>query len=292
MFKRTSGEKAFSVINYTVLSVLALTAIYPFVYTLSMSLSTTKEAMRIGLHLYPREISVTAYNMVFKNKDIFISYGNTIFRTVVGTIAALLVTTLFAYALSHKEMPNKKVYTSILLFTMLFNGGTIPTYLVLKELKLIDSMLVYILPNLIGAYNVIIAKSFFESIPESLRESARMDGASEFRIYFKIIMPLSKPVIMTLALWIAVFHWNSWYDAMMYITSSSKIVLQLFLQKIILENQSDIMKQGLINPNTMTFTPETIKSATIIVTILPILMFYPFIQKYFMKGVMLGAVKG
>lgn len=292
MIKRSKGELVFAVFNYTVLTVLAITTLYPFLYTLSISLSSAKEASRIGFHLYPKELSLMAYRMVFKNKDIFMAYGNTIFRTLAGTILALLVTSFYAYALARKETPNKKLYTSILLFTMLFNGGQIPTYIILKELKLINSVWVYILPNLITAYNVIIARSFFMSLPDSLHESAKIDGAGEFKIFFRIIIPLSKPIIMTLALWVAVFHWNSWYDSMMYINDQSKIVVQAYLQRIIQESNPELIASGVINPDQMQFTSETIKSATIIVSILPILAFYPFVQKYFITGVMLGAVKG
>ncbi|MDY3032001.1 MAG: carbohydrate ABC transporter permease [Clostridia bacterium] len=292
MIKVSASRKVFNVFNYFFLAFLAFTTLYPFIYTLSMSLSTTKAATEMGLHLYPKEISIMAYKMVFNNRDIFTSYGNTLFRTIVGTIMGLLVTTMFAYALSRREMPNRKLYTAIVLFTMLFNGGKIPTYLVLKQLGLMNSLWVYILPNLISAYNVIVARSFFQSLPDALHEAANIDGAGEFEIFFKIIIPLSKPIIMTLALWMAVFHWNAWYDAMMYMSDSSKITVQCLLQRIIQENNSELISQGVMNPDAMQYTSETVKAATIIVSILPILAFYPFVQKYFIKGVTLGAVKG
>ena len=292
MIKVSASRKVFNVFNYFFLAFLAFTTLYPFIYTLSMSLSTTKAATEMGLHLYPKEISIMAYKMVFNNRDIFTSYGNTLFRTIVGTIMGLLVTTMFAYALSRREMPNRKLYTAIVLFTMLFNGGKIPTYLVLKQLGLMNSLWVYILPNLISAYNVIVARSFFQSLPGALHEAANIDGAGEFKIFFKIIIPLSKPIIMTLALWMAVFHWNAWYDAMMYMSDSSKITVQCLLQRIIQENNSELISQGVMNPDAMQYTSETVKAATIIVSILPILAFYPFVQKYFVKGVMVGSVKG
>ena len=292
MIKVSASRKVFNVFNYFFLAFLAFTTLYPFIYTLSMSLSTTKAATEMGLHLYPKEISIMAYKMVFNNRDIFTSYGNTLFRTIVGTIMGLLVTTMFAYALSRREMPNRKLYTAIVLFTMLFNGGKIPTYLVLKQLGLMNSLWVYILPNLISAYNVIVARSFFQSLPDALHEAANIDGAGEFEIFFKIIIPLSKPIIMTLALWMAVFHWNAWYDAMMYMSDSSKITVQCLLQRIIQENNSELISQGVMNPDAMQYTSETVKAATIIVSILPNLAFYPFVQKYFIKGVTLGAVKG
>lgn len=292
MIKVSASRKVFNAFNYLFLAALAFTTLYPFIYTLSMSLSTTKAATEMGFHLYPKEVSFMAYNMVFKNRDIWVSYGNTIFRTVVGTVLGLLVTTLFAYALSRKEMPNRKLFTAIVLFTMLFNGGKIPTYLVLKELHLLNNRWVYILPMLISAYNVIVARSFFQAMPQALHESASIDGAGEFKIFFSIILPLSKPIIMTLALWMAVLHWNSWYDAMMYMTDTSKITVQCVLQRIIQENNSELISQGIVNPDAMQYTSETVKAATIIVSILPILAFYPFVQRYFIKGVMLGAVKG
>lgn len=292
MIKVSASRKVFNIFNYFFLAFLAFTTLYPFIYTLSMSLSTTKAATEMGLHLYPKEISIMAYKMVFNNRDIVTSYGNTLFRTIVGTITGLLVTTMFAYALSRREMPNRKLYTAIVLFTMLFNGGKIPTYLVLKQLGLMNSLWVYILPNLISAYNVIVARSFFQSLPGALHEAANIDGAGEFKIFFKIIIPLSKPIIMTLALWMAVFHWNAWYDAMMYMSDSSKITVQCLLQRIIQENNSELISQGVMNPDAMQYTSETVKAATIIVSILPILAFYPFVQKYFIKGVTLGAVKG
>lgn len=292
MIKVSASRKVFNIFNYLFLAILAFTTLYPFLYTLSMSLSTTKAATQMGFRFWPSEFSGMAYQMVFKNKDLFIAYGNTLFRTVVGTLSALLVTTMFAYALSRKEMPNRKLYTMIVLFTMLFNGGKIPTYLVLKEMNLLNNIWVYVLPNLISAYNVVVARSFFQSMPDALHESASIDGAGEFRIFFKIILPLSMPIIMTLALWIAVFHWNAWYDGMMYVTDNKLIIVQCLLQRIVQENNSELISQGIINPDATQFTPETVKSATIIVSILPILAFYPFVQRYFIKGVMLGAVKG
>lgn len=290
--KRTNGEKIFNVFNIILLRAFACTTVYPFLYTLSITLSSAAEASRAGFHLYPRDISFTAYKMVFKNSSLLMAYYNTIFRTVIGTLLGLLVTCLYGYALARPEAPNKKFYTVLLVFTMLFSGGKIPAYLVLKQYHLLNNRWVYILPMLIVPYNVIVSRSFFMSIPNSLNESAKIDGASEFGIFFKIIVPLSKPIIMTLALFMAVAHWNSWYDSLMYITDNSKIVVQVLLQRIIQESDVSLITQGLVNPDATEFTSETVKAATVIVAILPILLFYPFIQKYFTKGIMLGAVKG
>ena len=290
--KRTRGEKIFNVCNIIILSLLAFTTLYPFLYTLSISLSSAAEASRGGFHLYPKGVNFVAYKMVFKNADLLIAYGNTIFRTVAGTLISLLVCCFYGYALSRPELPHKKFYTTFLVFTMLFSGGAVPIYLTLKRYALIDNRWVYILPTIMSAYNIIVARSFFMSIPNSLNESAKIDGANEFCIFFRVIVPLSKPIIMTLALFVAVMHWNSWYDSLMYITSNNKIVVQLLLQRIVQENDVQQMTQQMLNPDQTQFTSETVKSATIIVAILPILVFYPFIQKYFTKGMMLGAVKG
>lgn len=290
--KRSRSERIFEWVNLVLLTLLMFTMLYPFLYTFSISLSTTAEAMRKGLHLYPREVSLTSYSMVFKNEDILISYGNTLLRTVVGTSATIFISAMFAYPLSKKYMPNRRIYAFLLLFTMLFSGGIIPTYLLIKNLGLLNNRLVYILPSIISAYNVIVIRSFFESIPESLTESAKIDGANEFTIFLKIVLPLSKPVLATVGLWSAVAHWNAWFDSMLYMTDKSKQVLQTVLQRIITESNVTLIQQGIVNPDTTQFTPETMKSATIIVSILPILMVYPFIQRYFVKGIMLGSVKG
>lgn len=293
MKKLTAGECVFQIFNYILLILLAICCIYPFLYTLTISLSTAAEATKSGFHIYPREVSFEAYKVVLSNKSMGMAYLNTIGRTVIGTLFALVVTTLYAYALSRRQMPYRKFFTMYILFTMLFSGGTIPTYLVIKKLGLLDNRLVYILPSAITAYNVIIARSFFVSVPESLHESALLDGASELKIFSKIYIPLAKPVIMTLLLWGAVGHWNAWYDAMIYINDNSKIVVQLLLQRMVQQAQATVINtgsEGTIGGSTV--MPVTIRSATIMAAILPILAVYPFIQKYFMSGIMLGAVKG
>lgn len=289
--KRTMGEKIFNVFNVLALVMFSIVCLYPFWYTLVLSLSSTADAVKDGLHLFTLNPDFSAYRQVLADDNIITAYMNTIFRTVVGTAMALLVTLMYAYGISRKDLPARKLLSFLLVFTMLFSGGTIPTYLVIKSLKLLDNRWVYILPMLITAYNAIIAKSFFQSIPESLHESAVLDGASEFRIFFEIYIPLSKAIIMTLLLWIAVGHWNSWYDAMIYMNDDTKIPMQLLLQRMVENSRTTVMNSSL-DANAVTVMPATIRSATIIVAVLPILAVYPFIQKYFMGGVMLGAVKG
>lgn len=291
MIKSTFGEKIFSFFNTIFLIFVAFVSVYPLLYTLSISLSSAAEAARMGFHLYPREISLSAYKMVFANEELYQAYGNTIARTILGTVGALIVTSMFAYPMSRSHMPLKKPIMLIVIFAMLFDGGIIPLYLLIKNFGLIDNRMVYILPSLISAYNAIILINSFKSLPESLMESAKLDGATEMTILFRIVIPLSKPVLATVGLWAAVGHWNTWMDGLLYINSNDKQILQIFLQRIVKQSQLS-MESGLTNVDVMSYTSETITSATIIVTILPILLVYPYIQKYFVKGIMLGSVKG
>lgn len=291
VYKQSPGEKAFNIFNMIVLAFVGLIALYPFLYTLSISLSTQAEAMSGGLHLYPRHLSFMSYVMVFKNPEIAQGYFNTIFRTIIGTLASVFATCLAAFPLSRKSLPLRGSLTFFILFTMLFGGGLIPTFLLIKQLHLYDNLLVYIIPGLLGAFNIIIVKNFFQSIPDSLYESAMLDGASDWTILTKIYIPLSTPVLATVLLWTAVGHWNSWFDAMIYISSDTRQVMQIFLQRIVIESNVDLIQRGLVNPDVTKFTPETIKAATVIITILPILLLYPFVQRYFIKGIMIGSVK-
>ena len=290
--KRSRGEHVFGLINAVLLTAFAAMALYPFVYVVSISLSTASEAAREGLHLYPKEVTWTAYKMVLGNPEIVVGYLNTIYRTVLGTVLTLLMTCMCAYPLSRKYMPHRRFYTFMVIFTMLFNGGIVPVYLVVKSLGLIDNRLVYVLPMMLTGFNVIVVKNFFQQVPESLAEAARIDGANEFGILFRIYIPLSKPVLATVGLWTAILHWNMWLDAMIYITSNSKQVMQTFLQRIVIESSVELIEKGIVNPDVTQFTPETIKAATIVITILPMLVLYPFAQKYFVKGITLGGVKG
>ncbi|MCP3967786.1 MAG: carbohydrate ABC transporter permease [Lentisphaerae bacterium] len=288
--RMTTGEKLFQIFLIIIMLALIVSFLYPFIFMISMSFSTAAEANRAGAHIWPGQVTLTAYKMVFSNPDLLIGYLNTIFRTVVGTVLTLLVTCLCAYPLSRKDLPHRSLMTFLVFFTMLFSGGIIPTYLVIRNLGLVNNVWVYILPQLTNAFNVIIIKNYFESIPQSLAESASIDGANDFHILFKIYIPLSGPVLATVALMTAISHWNMWFDAMIYINDDTKQVLMTFLRRIVIDRNQDLMS-GASEAQVSQFTPETIKAATIIVTILPILVLYPFLQKYFVKGIMLGGVK-
>lgn len=236
-------------------------------------------------------ITLSSYRMVLQNRDIYIGYANTIFRTVVATFLVVMCTAIAAFPLARKDLPHRGVIIFILLITMLFGGGLVPGFLLIRNIGLYNSRWVYIIPGLLNAFNIILIKNFFQSVPDSLHESAMMDGASEWRILFQIYIPLSKPVLATVALWTAVAHWNEWFTPLIYIDDHSKQVLQYFLQRIVINNQTDLIERGLLDPDAMSFTSETIKAAMVLVTMIPILCFYPFVQKYFVKGIRLGSVK-
>ena len=285
MIKRTKGEKAFNVFNYIILTLFALTTLYPFLYTLTISISTPAEATKVGLHILPnlKALSLDAYRYVMKDSILWLSYRNTILRTFIGTVLALLVTCLYGYALSRPNLPFKKFFSSYLMFTMLFSAGQVPVFLNISSLGLLNNFWVYILPMLIGAYNVIVAKSFFASLPESLNESARIDGAGEFTIFFRIVVPLSKPIIMTLALWIGVGHWNAWLDSLLYITDQEKLVLQRYLQRLMGASANQLTTSAAVQESDMGIVGETIQSASIMVSIIPVLVAYPLFRNILLR---------
>jgi len=280
---------AFDMGNVFLLGVVGILALYPFIYTLSISLSTGTEASRAGWHFYPREVSPAAYRMILSNPEILTGYLNTTVRTVLGTALTLFMTCLCAYPLSRRNMPHRGLVIFLILFTMIFNGGIVPTYLLIKNLGLMDSLWALILPTALTAFNIVILKNFFQSLPESFGEAARVEGASEWSILFKIYVPLSKPALATIGLWTAVMHWNQWFDAMLYITSDKNQVLQTFLQRIVIQNSTAMLDIGLTKA--IEYSTQTIKAATVVITILPILVVYPFVQRYFVKGILLGGIK-
>jgi len=287
----TKGEKIFNVLNLILLGLIGLIALYPFIYTVSLSLSSAAEANRVSLHLWPREVSLTAYKMVLAKPEIRNSFLNSVLRTVLGTALTLLSTAVVAYPLARKEMPHRGLVTFGILFTMIFNGGIVPLYMLVNGLGLMNCIWALVLPSMLTAFNIIIVKNFFQAIPESFAESARIEGASELRILFSIYIPLSKPVLATVALWTAIFHWNEWFHAMLFITDDAKQVIQTFLQRIVIEYGTEMVDTGLVTTDPTQFTPETIKAATVVITIVPIILIYPFLQKYFTKGIMLGGIK-
>ena len=289
----TKRDIVFVVICYTFVAVLVVLTFYPFWDLFILSISPRSEALKPGLRLFTTAPTLKAYKTVFESHEIIRSFLNSVLRVVVGTVFSLGVTALTAYPLSKREMPFNKLVTFIILFTMIFSGGMIPSYLLIKDLHIMNTIWALILPSAVTAYNLIIMRNFLESLPPSLEESACIDGASYVTIWYKIVLPLSKPVLATVMLWIAVAHWNNYFDAMIYMHDRSKFTLPVVLRRILLENELDkYLPEGAIDTGNAPQTPETTKGAIVMVSTIPIICVYPFIQKYFTKGVMLGAVKG
>lgn len=277
------------------LLLLVISIIVPFLHILSLSFSPSYVATKGGLHLLPEDFTIDNYVKVFTNSFIWKGYKNTLIRTAVGTPLSLIVTALAAYALAKKKFPHRTFWTFFVVFTMFFNGGLIPTYLLIKNLGIMNTYAVMILPRLTSAYYLVIMRNFFMSLPDELEESCMIDGAGRFKIFFKIILPLSKPILATIGLWLIVMYWNEWYDIMLYIQDESKFVLQIVLRRIIVSGTQQIMdlttSGAMLQEETLS-SPEGLKAASIFVATLPILCVYPFIQKYFVKGIMIGSLKG
>jgi putative aldouronate transport system permease protein len=287
--RTSAGYRAFTIVNITFLLVLCVLTLYPFIHVTAIAFSTYPEAIRTGLHLFPREVDLASFTKVVSAPEIWNAYYNTLWRTVVGTSLSVLFTGMGAYALSKKTLPFRKTIMTMFLFTMYFSGGIIPAFLLMRSLNLLNSLWAMVLPSLVWGFNIIVMRNFFTSIPESFEESAQMDGASDFRIFFVIIVPLSLAVIATICMWMGVFHWNAYFDNLIYITDRSKYVLQRMIRSLII----DANMGGYESMNDASIlSPESLKAATILISTLPILLVYPFAQKYFIKGVMIGGVKG
>ncbi len=291
--KKTISSKIFDVFNVVFMILMIVITLYPFYYVITCSLSDSAQlVLDSGLMLLPKDFSLEAYKAVFENPNIWSGYRTTAFVVVVGTVMSVLATAFGAFLLTRKNFAIKNFLAYMMLFTMYFNGGMIPTYLLVNNvLGFGDSIWALIIPTLISTYNLILMKSNFSQIPDSIEESATIDGANDFIILFRIILPLSLPIIAVMVLYYGVSYWNSWFNAMIYIRTKSKFPLQLVLREILLMNETNTMT-GNGSAADAYAIGESIKYATIIVATLPILCVYPFVQKYFVKGVMIGAVKG
>lgn len=292
--KTSNGEKAFQVINNIFMFVLSLVMLYPVWHVLMASFSESSAIIGYGgVLLKPLGFSTNAYNLMMKNPMIVKGYLNTIFIVVAGTVLNLIFTSIAAYVLSRKDVYWQKYLMLFVVFTMYFSGGMIPTYLVFTKLYMLrDSYFALILPTLINTFNLVILKTAFASIPTSLEESAKLDGAGHWRILTTIILPLSKASLAVMVLYYAVEHWNSWFTASIYLNTRTKFPLQMILREILISNDTTSMSAGSGDLSDQQAIGETIKYAVIVAATIPILCVYPFLQKYFVKGVMVGAVKG
>ncbi len=295
---KKASAKAFDIVNVIFLGLLTLIVLYPVLNIVSISVSSDTAVMTNKVTFYPVGFDLDAYQQIFTNKSLLRSFGNTVFVASMTCVLSLVLTSLAAYPLAFSNFIGKKFYTMMLIFTMWFSGGTIAIYLVVRNLNLLDSLWAPVLTPVLSAYNVIVMRSFFESIPMSLVESAKIDGANEFTILFRIIVPLSKPAVALIALWVIVMQWNSYLGPLLYLNDINKYTLQLVLRDIVMNSASDLYG---MSTTTQTGTggdvtsysaiSEQTKNAVVFVSMLPMLVLYPFLQKYFVKGIMLGAVK-
>lgn len=285
----------FDIVCHALLVLLTFIFLYPVIYSLSVSISDPQQILADPVLLLPSGLSLDAYEYLLENPKIILYYRNTIIYTLGGTLAFLVFTSMMAYPFTVADFKGKKVLNVFMVITMFFGGGLIPTYYVINMLGLRDTMWVMIIPWCVSAYNVIIFRTFFLSIPSSLREAAYIDGAGHYRVLVQIILPLSKPLLATFALFTAVGKWNNWFDALIFLSNDDLQTMQIFLRKMLITNTASgngsavSMSELVSNANR---NPMTIKYASVWVTIIPIMCVYPFLQKYFAKGMMIGAVKG
>lgn len=290
--RKTAGETAFDVINAALLCLLTLLALYPMLYVLFASFSVASDLARFrGILLGPLGFSLAAFEAVFKNPNIINGYRNTLLYVVGGTAINLLLTCLGAYALSRRNVMWKLPITLMVVFTLFFSGGLVPSYLlVARTLNWIDTPWAVIIPGAISTWNLLVLKTAFEQVPQSLEEAARMDGANDFVILFRVVIPLSLPAIAVITLFYAVGHWNAYFNALIYLRDRALYPLQLILREILIANDMQNMTGGAMGGDVEPIA-ETVKYATIVVATLPILFLYPFLQRYFVKGVLIGAIK-
>ncbi len=296
--KQTAAEKTVQYVIVVLLALLCVSVLYPFLYMLAISFNEGADAAKGGVYLLPRAFTLINYEIVLGNEVIRHAYLITIARTVAGTIGGLFVTLLVAFGLSYKSLPMRGSILSYILITMLFNGGLIPFYIQLNNLGLLNTFWVYILPGLLSVWNMFVMMKFIQGIPEALIESAELDGAGPVRILMQMIIPLSKPMLAALGLFTAVGHWNDWFAGTFFVTEQSLIPVQTFLQQLLSASDisavlgSNTNQEALARSQMQNITLMSIKMAVVMVSAVPILCVYPFLQKYFVKGVLVGSVKG
>ncbi|MEK3883740.1 carbohydrate ABC transporter permease [Paenibacillus sp. PL2-23] len=289
--KKTLGGVLFDSFNYIFLTAFALVTVLPFIHIIAVSLSTAQDYGAKEFILWPRGLTLDAYKYLFAMDSVPRSLLVTVYITVAGTIVNLIFTLTMAYSLAKKELLGRRTIMLLVIFSMLFQGGMIPTYLVVKELHLIDTYWSLLLPGAISAFNMIIIKNFFQQLPPGLEESAKIDGASDLGILVKIVIPLSMPVIATFTLFYAVGHWNTFFNAIIYINDADMRPIQVVLRQIVILSEQ-LGTNDDFNASAVANLSSSIKMAVIVAATLPILLVYPFLQKYFVKGIMLGSMKG
>ena len=293
--KKLSQDKVVYAVNYVLLGLLTIAVLDPLIYIVSCSFSSGDALIAGRVKLLPVEFTLLSYKTVFEYESIWTGYLNSIIYTVVGTVISIVLTIFAAYPLSRDDFRGGNILMKLFLFTMLFSGGLVPTYLLVKNLGLVDTMWAVVLPTAVNAYNMIVARTFFkQTIPKDLQEAAELDGCSDFKFFTKIVVPLSTPIIAVLCLWVAIGLWNGYFNPLIYINSEDKYPLQLILRRILLMAQVDFGNSA-VDPRVVMenqYLSQMLRYGTIIISSLPLMLIYPFVQKYFVKGVMIGAVKG
>ncbi|MDT8717263.1 carbohydrate ABC transporter permease [Clostridium sp. 19966] len=291
----TRGDITFDTINYIILALLVIVTLYPFINTLAVSFNDSVDSTRGGIYLLPRKFTLYNYKNILSESAIYGATLISVLRALIGSVLNVLASLIVAYAISKKDFVFRKFYSRIFIFSMYFSAGLIPGYLWIKDLGLRNNFLVYVLPAIVSAWNIMVVRSYIDGLPGSIVESAKIDGASETRIIFSIIFPLSLPVLATITLFVAVGQWNSWFDTMLYCSSVQSLsTLQYELQKVLQSTQALQMQNAFVKhpDGSGSVTPLSIKATMTIIAIVPILCVYPFLQKYFVKGLTLGGVKG
>ncbi|MBE9913518.1 carbohydrate ABC transporter permease [Paenibacillus donghaensis] len=294
MLLESRGDRVFNALIYIILGLVTIIVLYPLVFVFSASISDPQTVLRGEMLLWPKGINLNSYAKIFQNKDILSGFSNTLLYTSVGTLINLGMTIIAAYPLSRKDFVGRNWFMGLFVFTMFFGGGLIPTYLLIKDLGMLNSFWVMIIPNAVSIWNIIIMRTFFQqSIPYELQEAATIDGCSNIQILNRIILPLSMPIIAVMILFYAVGHWNAFFNALLYLSDKDKFPLQLILREILIQGQtSDMVKMSTESAIKQQREVEGIKYAVLVVANIPVLILYPFLQRYFVKGVMIGAIKG
>ncbi|MGI5893677.1 MAG: carbohydrate ABC transporter permease [Candidatus Merdivicinus sp.] len=292
--KRSKADHLFYIIDYILLALLSVVILVPIINVIAQSVSSPNMVVGGRVFLLPKEFSVQAYRSLLKNSAIVTGYLNTLIYMVSGTLINLVMTVICAYPLARRELVGRNAVMAIFTFTMLFNGGMIPNYMLMKDLHLLDTRWVMIIPGAISVWNMIMARTFFQtSIPSTLYESANLDGAGDFRVLWSIVLPLSKPIIAVLSLFYAVGHWNSYFNAMLYLKSTKLFNIQLVLRNALNDIGTMMDTTGNVTEQLNAIAAQEVsKYAMIVITMIPVLIIYPFVQKFFVKGVMIGSIKG
>ncbi|MCV9888764.1 carbohydrate ABC transporter permease [Metabacillus halosaccharovorans] len=292
--RRSKEDKIFDLINIFLVAIMVILVVYPLYFIVIASISNPNMIYEGKVWLLPKDITFEGYQRIFSDSKIWLGYKNSIIYTFVGTLVNVSCTLMAAYALSRRDLYGRNLIMFLFLFTMFFSGGLIPTYLVVKNLGLLNTMWALILPKAVAVWNVIVARTFFQtSIPNELLEAAKIDGCSDAKFFWKIVLPLSKPIVAVMVLFYAVGHWNSYFDALIYLNNEDLYPLQLILRNILIQNEASTqMMSDIDSLAAKQRVSELIKYGVIIVASIPLLVLYPFVQKYFVKGVMIGGIKG